>query len=122
MALQSDRLSGNARLNGASAQRPLAKGERGRAVEILQDCLIDLGHAMPRSTSRSGLTDGIFGSETEATIKKFQSANALKPDGMAGPMTLAKLDAIFAEREHRERMRHQFEMNALPPVRRWNAT
>jgi len=35
--------------------------------------------------------DGIFGSGTEAALKKWQAANGLKPDGVVGPSTLAKL-------------------------------
>jgi putative chitinase len=35
--------------------------------------------------------DGSFGPGTEAALKKWQSANGLTPDGVAGPKTLAKL-------------------------------
>jgi putative chitinase len=36
-------------------------------------------------------SDGQFGPGTEAALKKWQSANGLTPDGVAGPKTLAKL-------------------------------
>ena len=39
----------------------------------------------------SGDIDGIYGSRTVAAVKKFQSANGLTPDGIAGPATLAKI-------------------------------
>jgi peptidoglycan hydrolase-like protein with peptidoglycan-binding domain len=122
MPFASARLRNNDRLNRATSANPLAKGERGRAVEILQHCLIDLGRPMPQSTSRSGLTDGVFGAETEAAVKEFQRQQGLKPDGMAGPLTLARLDGLFAERERLEALRHVGEMNSPPPIRRWNAT
>jgi len=35
--------------------------------------------------------DGIFGKNTEAVVKKWQAENGLKPDGIVGPATLAKL-------------------------------
>ncbi|MBO4897821.1 MAG: spore cortex-lytic enzyme [Clostridia bacterium] len=38
-----------------------------------------------------GDIDGIYGSRTVAAVKKFQSANGLAPDGIAGPATLAKI-------------------------------
>ena len=38
-----------------------------------------------------GDIDGIYGSRTVAAVKKFQSANGLTPDGIAGPATLAKI-------------------------------
>jgi peptidoglycan hydrolase-like protein with peptidoglycan-binding domain len=122
LGLVSARLRNDTRLNGVTSARPLAKGEQGRAVEILQHCLIDLGHPMPKSTSRSGLTDGVFGSETEAVVKAFQRQHGLKPDGMAGPLTLAQLDVLFVARERLEALRHSAEMNSPPPIRRWNAT
>ena len=37
--------------------------------------------------------DGVFGSETEATVKSYQQANGLNVDGLVGPETWAKLFA-----------------------------
>ena len=38
-----------------------------------------------------GNVDGIFGSQTLAAVKWFQSANGLTVDGIAGPKTLAAM-------------------------------
>ena len=35
--------------------------------------------------------DGIYGINTEEAVKKFQASHGLKPDGIVGPATLAKL-------------------------------
>jgi hypothetical protein len=62
--------------------RPVLKpGSRGEEVRIVQNIL--------------GITvDGVFGPATEAAVKKFQTANNLKPDGIIGPATYAAYDKI----------------------------
>ena len=77
---------------------------------------------MPISTKRSGLMDGIFGRETEAAVKRFQSMQGLVADGMVGPKTLGKLDAIYVERERVERLRLMSEVAAPGSVSRWYLT
>lgn len=50
------------------------------------------GHDVKRMQVALRITaDGDFGPGTEAALKKWQSANGLTPDGVAGPKTLAKL-------------------------------
>jgi hypothetical protein len=68
----------------------------------LQQALIDLGFAMPRSAARGAVPDGAFGDETEATVMAFQRKCALKADGLVGPLTLGQLDDIFVARERKE--------------------
>lgn len=58
-------------------------GDRGPAVAELQRLLNAQGEDLS--------TDGIFGPGTRAALVAFQAANGLKPDGVAGPRTLAKL-------------------------------
>ncbi|MBY0098125.1 peptidoglycan-binding protein [Mesobacillus maritimus] len=53
---------------------------KGADVKKLQQILTNKGY------STKG-TDGIFGSNTEAAVKKFQKANKLKADGIVGPAT-----------------------------------
>jgi peptidoglycan hydrolase-like protein with peptidoglycan-binding domain len=58
----------------------LKKGMKGAEVKKLQQILTNKGF------STKG-TDGVFGSNTEAAVKKFQKANKLKADGVVGPAT-----------------------------------
>jgi peptidoglycan hydrolase-like protein with peptidoglycan-binding domain len=72
----------------------LNKGTHGPGVAQLQLVLNYLGNDMPRSF-RLRKPDGIFGSETEGVVKRFQQQNGLKADGIVGPHTLAKMDALL---------------------------
>ena len=56
-------------------------GSRGQAVKMLQEAL------------GTG-ADGIFGQGTKKAVMEFQKANGLDADGMAGPLTLAKIDSF----------------------------
>jgi len=48
-----------------------------------------------RSPYYEGSIDGKNGSKTEAAIKAFQQSKGLKPDGVAGPLTKAKLYGAY---------------------------
>ena len=120
MALTSPRFARNDRLQAAANnQPPLKTGETGEAVEILQQALIDLGASMPRSTNPSGLTDGIYGPETAATVTAFQASQGLSQDGIAGKDTLGKLDSIYAHLESLERAKLVAELNTPAPFGPW---
>ena len=67
--------------------RTLKKGDKGDAVMALQEKLIALGYL-------SGKADGIFGSDTRDAIKAFQRNEGMDDDGVAGPSTLAALNAV----------------------------
>lgn len=100
MALSSPRFSASDRLRKASENAPPVKqGERGQAVAIIQMALIDLGLAMPNSTSHGrALPDGIFGPETANRVRSFQLANGLSGDAVVGRLTMAALErAIVAQ-------------------------
>ncbi|MGE5542772.1 MAG: L,D-transpeptidase family protein [Bacillota bacterium] len=58
----------------------LRLGAIGHAVIELQNRLIALGYL-------TGFADGVFGSTTDAALKRFQVHNGLAPDGIAGPLT-----------------------------------
>src|SRR5689334_13545607 len=80
----------------ASNNPPLMVGQSGAGVAALQDLLRDLGYDFPISF-RKGKADGVFGAETKHNVEAFQRAAGLKPDGVVGRMTLAKLDALIIE-------------------------
>ena len=59
--------------------RVLRFGSDGPAVQLLQLALKRWGAALA--------TDGLFGRETEAALRRFQTARGLRPDGVAGNLT-----------------------------------
>ena len=65
----------------------LKNGSRGEAVKTLQEMLNKLGYD-------AGKVDGIFGSNTEAAVKRFQAANNLAVDGIVGTKTQELLEAL----------------------------
>lgn len=72
----------------------LAQGSAGEEVKRLQEELSALGYV--------SFPDGKYGPNTVSAVKKFQRANGLEEDGVAGPDTIGKLrsgDAVRYERE-----------------------
>ncbi len=59
-------------------------GSTGNEVTAIQQELKDRG-------LYTGAIDGIYGSQTQAAVKKFQKQQGLTQDGIAGPATLRKL-------------------------------
>ena len=68
----------------------LKRGAKGAEVQALQDGLKATGHY-------NGALDGDFGPGTEAAVRDFQKAHGLTVDGVAGPNTLAALEAAAAK-------------------------
>jgi peptidoglycan hydrolase-like protein with peptidoglycan-binding domain len=99
--MNAPRFSGNQRLQRAQQNGPpLQRGERGDAVRILQQALIDLRFAMPRSKPRpADDPDGVFGAETETAVRNFQRRERLVSDGVVGRLTLGRLDQIFSAKD-----------------------
>ena len=95
MALKHPILAGNARIKQAAENSPpLAQGETGTGVSLLQAALLDLGYKLPTSLRKTGAPDGIFGSETHSVVMEFQRKESLaKKDGIAGRDTLERIDA-----------------------------
>lgn len=76
------------------APRTLRKGDRGTDVKEVQRIL--------NQDSRYAEldVDGIFGRETEASVRAFQSDNGLTPDGIVGEKTWAKLrEAVLPDED-----------------------
>lgn len=59
-------------------------GSRGNEVKAIQQKLKERGLL-------NGSVDGIYGSATQAAVKKFQKQQGMTADGIAGPQTLKKL-------------------------------
>ena len=66
------------------------KGIKGDDVKTLQEGLLALGYPLPKYGA-----DGDFGSETLAALKTFQTNCGLTVDGVCGPATWTKLDALL---------------------------
>ncbi|NLT58120.1 MAG: spore cortex-lytic enzyme [Clostridiales bacterium] len=59
-------------------------GSRGEEVRQIQTKLRDLGYDV-------GTVDGIYGSKTQAAVRKFQADRGLTVDGIAGSRTLSAM-------------------------------
>ncbi|ACA43544.1 LysM peptidoglycan-binding domain-containing protein [Clostridium botulinum] len=68
--------------------RILKKGDRGSDVRKIQAVLQKIGYNV-------GPIDGIFGSNTEETVKRFQLNNGLVVDGIIGPKTYEVLNKFI---------------------------
>lgn len=94
--LRSNRLGRQPQLVKASENNPaISNGATGKGVEEMQDLLVDLGYAMPK-TCKNGRADGIFGPETLGVVKRFQADHGLQADGVVGKMTMGVLDNLVA--------------------------
>jgi peptidoglycan hydrolase-like protein with peptidoglycan-binding domain len=93
-SLSSKRFSGNRRLEAAFDNRPpISMGEPNReAARLLQLELVRQCFDMPKSTREDGTLDGIFGPETNETVKAFQRKHNLVVDGLVGHDTMGVLD------------------------------
>ena len=97
MILKSAAFRGNRRLALAGDNNPpLALGETSHGVALVQAALITLTYKLPISIARKhGAPDGVFGGETDSAIRKFQTDQKLKADGIAGHKTLLALDGLL---------------------------
>ena len=65
----------------------LRKGSTGNPVRRAQKRLTRGGYD-------TGGVDGVFNSMTESAVKRLQSNHGLTADGIVGPMTWEKIDAL----------------------------
>jgi peptidoglycan hydrolase-like protein with peptidoglycan-binding domain len=93
--LSSPRYAGDPVLEAAYDNSPaMHRGAPGHdAVGKVQRGLVDAGYDMPVSMA-SGAPDGIFGRETDQTVRAFQGDQTLKPDGYVGRQTMGRLDEL----------------------------
>lgn len=83
------RTDGNNISDHIQERRILKKGSEGSDVIIMQKKLIAAGY----SCGKTG-ADGKFGPNTFKALKKFQADKGIVVDGICGPVTWSKLDAI----------------------------
>ncbi|MBD2362518.1 peptidoglycan-binding protein [Anabaena minutissima FACHB-250] len=74
----------------AANKDQLRLGNRGEAVRVLQEQLIQAGYLQ-------GQPNGYFGSYTADAVKRFQAGNYLAVSGIAGPTTRAKLYSLVSK-------------------------
>jgi hypothetical protein len=100
--LQSGRFSGNIELERVYDNQSLVfNGSAGETVKIIQDALEAFGYPL-----KDYGVDGIFGSETEKSVRDFQADNnAIMIDGIVGPETMRLLDfqALKMEKNKKEK-------------------
>ena len=73
---------------------PLRRGTTGPSVVTIQTALNRISQSYP-AIPKIPAVDGIFGSRTEAAVRKFQEVFNLAPDGIVGPSTWYALVRIF---------------------------
>ena len=64
----------------------LTYGSRGDDVRKLQQALQSAGYDIGSTGA-----DGIYGGRTQAAVRRYQQANGLSADGIAGDLTQGKL-------------------------------
>jgi peptidoglycan hydrolase-like protein with peptidoglycan-binding domain len=107
----------------ATNNPPLMEGQTNDGIGAVQDLLRDLGYVFAVSF-KEHKPDGIFGTETKANVEAFQRKSGLKPDGIAGRLTLEKLDELIIKNEALEEhsrtevLHNEAKNRALPPGRR----
>ena len=82
-------------LADVSTQYPsqLSEGSEGRGVAVLQYYLRYLASYLP--TVPSVTVDGVFGPETTASVKAFQSTYGLSADGIVGEVTWNQIYNVY---------------------------
>lgn len=73
---------------------PLRRGTTGPGVVTIQASLNRIAQSYP-AIPKIPTVDGIFGSRTEAAVRKFQEVFNLTPDGIVGPATWYALVRIY---------------------------
>ena len=73
---------------GSSGIGILRRGSTGSEVRLVQEMLHTLGYLL-------GEPDGVFGPNTELSVRNFQVQSGLPVDGKAGPQTFERLNEEF---------------------------
>ena len=73
---------------------PLRLGSTGPNVVVIQSSLNRISQNYP-AIPKIPTVDGVFGSRTEAAVRKFQEVFGLNPDGVVGPATWYQLVRLY---------------------------
>ncbi len=73
---------------------PIRRGASGESVVYIQTALSAIRNAVP--SIRQIAIDGIFGSQTEAAVKEFQTYYGLDVDGIVGSLTWQAINQEYA--------------------------
>ena len=87
----------NAPIQGITSSYPgrlIRRGSTGPSVVTIQTELNRISQSYP-AIPKVPVIDGIFGSRTEAAVRKFQEVFDLTPDGIVGPATWYALVRIY---------------------------
>lgn len=87
----------NAPVSGSTESAPnypLRLGSAGNDVRTVQIRLNRISNNYP-SIPKIVLTDGIFGTDTEAAVRRFQEVFGLSPDGVVGRATWYTIQSIY---------------------------
>ncbi|MBE9188199.1 peptidoglycan-binding protein [Microcoleus sp. LEGE 07076] len=100
-------------LNLVNPALAIKKGDSGPEVTELQKTLQDAGYFSRKPT-------GFYGSITQTAVKKFQTDNNLKVDGIVGPQTLSALqlqpEGAIADSEPVEKTPSKLDRPSPPPT------
>lgn len=81
----------------AAGQIKLRRGAAGDGVALVQGAMVECGIKLPQST-RKGHPDGLFGTETERAVRRFQEWKQLAQSGEVDKETILVLDATMVVR------------------------
>jgi len=97
---------------------PLRVGSSGPNVVIVQTSLNRISQSYP-AIPKIPAVDGIYGSRTEAAVRKFQEVFNLTPDGIVGPATWYALVRLYTAVTRLAELRSQgqqfYAINWSPP-------
>lgn len=98
---------------------PLRRGSSGPSVVVLQVSLNRISQNYPAIPKISSV-DGIYGSQTEASVRAFQQIFGLTPDGIVGPATWYRIVRLYTAVTKLSELRSQgqqfYAINWSPPT------
>ena len=98
---------------------PLRRGSRGPSVVVVQASINRIAQNYPAIPKISNV-DGIYGEQTENSIRAFQQIFGLTPDGIVGPATWYQLVRLYTAVTRLSELRSQgqrfYAINWSPPT------